>query len=133
MSKRPIERIAVVVSIVSFGGSILFGAINTVNSALKQPIQKQTASAATKVSQNKLEQSQFKAQEHEYELVLKQEPDNQIALKGLVEVRLQMKDTKGAVKPLEKLIKLHPNQQEYKALLAGLNKEKGGGDRETNN
>lgn len=125
MSKRPIERIAVVVSIVSFGGSIVFGAINTVNSALNQPTQNQTASAAPKQTQNQLGKSQLTAQEHEYEVVLKQEPDNQIALKGLVEVRLQMKDSKGAVKPLEKLIELNPNHQEYKTLLAGLNKEKG--------
>ena len=126
MSIRPIERIAVVVSIVSFGGSIVFGAISTVNSALKQPIQNQTASVAAKQTRNQLGKSQLKAQEHEYEVVLKQEPENQIALKGLVEVRLQMKDTEGAVKPLQKLIKLNPDQQEYKTLLAGLNKEKGG-------
>lgn len=129
MSKRPIERIAVVVSIVSFGGSIVFGAISSVNSALKQPIQNQTASAAPTPSQNQLRQSQFKAQEHEYEVVLKQEPDNQVALEGLVGVRLQMKDTKGAVKPLEKLSQLYPNHQEYKALLAQLKQEKGAGDR----
>lgn len=129
MSKRPIERIAVVVSIVSFGGSIVFGAISTVNSTLNQPIQNQTASAATTPSQNQLRQSQFKAQEYEYEVVLKQEPENQIALEGLVGVRLQMKDTKGAIKPLEKLSKLYPNQQQYKTLLAQLNKEKGRGDR----
>lgn len=129
MSKRPIERIAAVVSIVSFGGSIVFGAISTVNSALKQPTQNQTVSATPTRSQNQSQQTQLKAQEHEYEVVLKQEPENQVALKGLVEVRLQMKDTKGAVKPLEKLIKLNPDQQEYKRLLAGLNKEKGGGDR----
>lgn len=129
MSKRPIERVAVVVSIVSFGGSIVFGAISTVNSALNQPIQNQTASAAPTRSQNQSRPSQFKVQEHEYEVVLKQEPENQIALEGLVSVRLQMKDTKGAIKPLEKLSKLYPNQQQYKTLLAQLNKEKGTGDR----
>ena len=129
MSKRPIERIAASVSIVSFFGSILFGAVSAVNSALKQPIQNQTASAASTPSQNQLRQSQFKAQEQEYEVVLKQEPDNQVALEGLVEMRLRMKDTKGAVKPLQKLIGLYPNQQEYKTLLAQLNKDKGKGDR----
>lgn len=40
-----------------------------------------------------------------------------------------MKDTKGAVKPLEKLLELQPNQQKYKALLAQLKKEHGKGDR----
>lgn len=129
MSKRPIERIAASVSIVAFFGSILFGAVSGVNSALKQPIQNQTASAATTPSQNQLRQSQFKEQEQEYEVVLIKEPENQVALEGLIEARLRMKDTKGAVKPLQKLIGLHPNQQEYKTLLAQLNKEKGKGDR----
>ena len=61
--------------------------------------------------------------------MLKQEPENRVALEGLIEARLRMKDTKGAVKPLQKLIGLYPNQQEYKTLLAQLNKEKGKGDR----
>ena len=55
MSKRPIERIAASVLIVSFFGSILFGAVSAVNSALKQPIQNQTASAASTPSQNQLQ------------------------------------------------------------------------------
>lgn len=129
MSKRPIERIAAIVSIVSFGGSILFGAVSVVNTALNQPSQNQTASAASTPSQNQLRQSQFKAQEKEYEVVLKQEPKNQVALEGLLEVRLRMKDTKGAMKPLQKLIQLYPDRTEYKTLLAQLNKEKGLGDR----
>ena len=129
MSKRPIERIAVLVSIFSFGGSIVFGGLRAVSTAGNQPIQSQTASAATMRSQDRSRQSQFKAQEQEYEVVLNKEPDNQVALEGLVEMRLRMKDTKGAVKPLQKLIGLYPNQQEYKALLAQLNKEKGKGDR----
>ena len=106
MSKRPIERIAVLVSIVSFGGSIVFGGLRAISTAGNQPIQSQTASAATTPSQNQLRQSQFKEQEQEYEVVLKQEPENQVALEGLIEARLRMKDTKGAVKPLQKLIGL---------------------------
>ncbi len=129
MAKRPIERIAVLVSIVSFGGSIVFGGLRAISTAGNQPIQSQTASAATTPSQNQLRQSQFKEQEQEYEVVLKQEPENQVALEGLIEARLRMKDTKGAVKPLQKLIGLYPDRQEYKTLLAQLNKEKGKGDR----
>lgn len=129
MSKRPIERIAVLVSIVSFGGSIVFGGLRAISTSGNQPIQSQTASAATTRSQDRSRQAQFKAQEQEYEVVLNKEPDNQVALEGLVEMRLRMKDTKGAVKPLQKLIGLYPDQQEYKALLAQLNKEKGKGDR----
>ena len=61
-------------------------------------------------------------QEHDYQVILKQEPDNQVALQGLVQVRLQMNDTKDAVQPLEKLVKLNPDKQEYKTLLAQIKK-----------
>lgn len=129
MSKSPIQRIAILISIVPFFGSILFGAISAVNSALNQPIQNNTKTASSIPSQRQLRESQLKLQEQEYEVVLKQEPKNQVALEGLVAIRLQMKNTKGAVKPLEKLIKFYPNQQEYKTLLAQVQKGSNKSDR----
>lgn len=53
-----------------------------------------------------------------YQLVLEREPDNQNALKGLLEVKLQQSDLKGAIAPLEKLASLNPQQTEYTILLA---------------
>jgi tetratricopeptide (TPR) repeat protein len=57
------------------------------------------------------------SQAQEYELVLKQEPDNQAALKGLVEVRIRQRDFPGAIAPLEKLIALNPNEGLYHLVL----------------
>ncbi len=118
MSQKPIHRIAILISLVSFFGSTAFAAVKSVNTAFSQPTQNTTTAASSVQSQRQLQESQFKLQEREYEVVLKQEPDNEIALAGLVEARLQMNNVKGAVKPLEKLVKLHPSQQEYKTLLA---------------
>lgn len=56
-------------------------------------------------------------QGQEYEFVLKQEPDNQAALKGLVEVRIRQRDFSGAIAPLEKLIALNPNEGLYHLVL----------------
>ena len=118
MPKRRIERIAAFISIVSFGGSMIFGAVQAVSKGLNQAEvvpQQTTAANPLPVS---LPKSKMQAQEREYEIVLKSEPDNQIALEGLVNVRLQMQDRKAAVQPLEKLVKLNPSKQEYKTLLA---------------
>lgn len=53
-----------------------------------------------------------------YELVLQREPDNQTALKGLLEAKLGLGDVKGAIPPLEKLAKANPNEADYGVLLA---------------
>ncbi len=125
MSQRPIQRIAVLVSVVSFFGSTAFGAVRAFNSARNQPTQNPTTAASPVESPMQLQQAQLQLQEREYEVVLKQEPENQVALQGLVEIRLQMKNEKGAVKPLEKLVQLNPSQQEYKTLLAQVKQQVG--------
>lgn len=53
-----------------------------------------------------------------YQKVLEREPDNDTALNGLLKIRLQEKDINGAIAPLAKLAKLHPEQTEYGTLLA---------------
>lgn len=121
MSRKRFQQIFTLISIVSFFGSTAYGAIAAIGSALKEP--KETATAAAS------RESQLQAQERGYELVLQREPENQVALRGLVEVRLQMKDAKGAIAPLEKLVKLNPSPQEYKMLLAQVKQQVGGGDR----
>jgi len=52
-----------------------------------------------------------------YELVLEREPDNQTAIQGLVDARIQLGDLEGVVEPLEKLAELNPNTPEYRVLL----------------
>ena len=69
------------------------------------------------------QQAELAAQVKGYELVLQREPENQTALKGLVEARLRMvqlklADIKTVIEPLEKLVKLNPNQTNYAILLA---------------
>lgn len=63
-------------------------------------------------------QAELESQAHGYTLVLEREPDNQTALKGLVETRIQLKDLQGVVDPLEKLAKLNPDVADYTVLLA---------------
>ncbi len=117
-TQKPIQRFLIILSGVAFAGSTLLGIGSLYINAFQDP--KDTAPTAT-TSQN----AQLKAQVKGYELVLQREPDNQLALQGLVQARLQMKDFQGAVEPMEKLVKLNPNNAQYKALLAGIKQRVG--------
>ncbi len=106
-----IKQIFALVSMVSFGGSAIFGIVNLFSSGLSSQHQQKSAQVA--VSQESL----LAAQERGYQTVLQREPQNQTALEGLANVRLQMNNKVGAIEPLEKLVKLNPNRADYKALL----------------
>lgn len=73
-------------------------------------------------------QEELEAQANGYELVLDREPDNQTALQGLLEVRLELGDIEGAIAPLERLVALNPAQTDYAVLLAQAHVQSG--DRE---
>lgn len=111
-----IKQIFALVSMVSFGGSAIFGIVSLFGSGLSSQHQQKSAVA---VSQESL----LAAQERGYQTVLQREPQNQTALEGLANVRLQMNNQVGAIEPLEKLVKLNPDRADYKALL-GQAKEK---------
>ena len=106
-----IKQIFALVSMVSFGGSAIFGIVSLFASGLSSQHQQKPTPVA--VSQESL----LAAQERGYETVLQREPQNQTALEGLANVRLQMNNKVGAIEPLEKLVKLNPDRADYKELL----------------
>jgi cytochrome c-type biogenesis protein CcmH/NrfG len=107
--KKRILRIFTLISAIAFLGSAGFGLIRM----LTNPAQStQVSTQAEDLTQ------QLQAQARGYEMVLQREPKNQTALQGLVEIRLQMNDFERIIKPLETLVRLSPEQEQYKTLLA---------------
>lgn len=113
---RWIVQIILMLAVLAFLGVSmvpLIGAFNTPTS-----VHKSTAPEDGVASTSKLED-----EVRGLELVLQREPDNQTALKSLLQARLlllrQNKTTmKAVIEPLEKLAKLNPENTQYTVLLA---------------
>lgn len=75
--------------------------------------------------QTEQQQEELVDQARGYEAVLEREPENENALQGLLEIRLQQGDVQGAISPLEKLADLNPDQDAYRILLAQAKQQTG--------
>ena len=122
MSSTPMplkKRIFTIVAGLAFLG-FMGSQIQSMISQGRQESQQQEQQAR-QANQQKLQQ--LEAQENGYEKVLKKEPNNETALKGLVQTRLNMKDYEGAVEPLEKLVELNPEREDYQRVLGQLKQQ----------
>ena len=109
-----INIILVVAAIALVGGSMLPLLTSTIKES-QTPTSTPLASGQTSAPDQK---SQLADQARGFELVLQREPDNQTALKGLVDAQIKLGDIKGAIPAIEKLAALNPNQPQYALLLA---------------
>jgi cytochrome c-type biogenesis protein CcmH/NrfG len=118
-SQKPLQRILIILSGLAFAGTSIFGMAELFMKASQEPPKNaQTAAASAK-------NSQLQEMAKGYERVVQREPENQFALQKLVEIRLQMNDLQGATAPMEKLVKLNPDNAQYKALLEGIKQRVG--------
>ncbi len=122
--KKPLQRILIVALGSSFLGFLALPFASIFRSSSQQS--DEIANPET----TSIEQ-QLQAQERGYELVLEREPENPVALQGLVETRLQMNDLEGVMEPMEKLVELYPEQVELKAFLAAVKQQVGEQSEET--
>ncbi|MEA5567122.1 tetratricopeptide repeat protein [Anabaena sp. UHCC 0399] len=121
--KKQIERktrIVTIVSVIGFVGSTVFAVVPAIQQAIQNP---QPVTTTTSLESSLQEQAKG------YDLVLQREPNNQIALEKLSLVRVQLKDFQGAIASLEKLVKLHPDRQDYKVILEDIKKREKESDR----
>ena len=84
-SKKSIwTKVFIIGSGIAFLGSSLLGLTNMISGSLDKPVPSENAAQ----SQN----AQLQAEEKGFVTVLKREPNNQTALRGLVEIRMQLGD-----------------------------------------
>ncbi|HBK97278.1 MAG TPA: Tfp pilus assembly protein PilF, partial [Microcoleaceae bacterium UBA10368] len=119
---RGLITVVVVLALIAFLGFSLVPILDSIlkgNQAQSRSTPTPTQTAAAGEKQSELLQAQARG----YELVLQREADNVTALRGLLQVRLELigqgvGDIKDVVSPLEKLAKLNPETTEYGILLA---------------
>jgi tetratricopeptide (TPR) repeat protein len=110
-----VARIAVLIGLVSLLGFSVTPMVSAVLEARQSNPPDARASAEAAEQENKAD---LEDRARGYELVLQREPDNETALLGLLQIKLQLNDIKGTVEPLEKLAQLNPQDTRYKVLLA---------------
>lgn len=124
---RWIVRIILALAVIAFVGVSVIPIIGALNNT-SSPNQ-ETAGTNSSVASSDLT-SKLEDEVRGYELVLQREPENQTALKGLLQARLQLLsmnrgEIQKVIEPLEKLAQLNPEQSEYGVLLAQAKQQMG--------
>jgi tetratricopeptide (TPR) repeat protein len=125
-SNRWIVKVILVLALLSFVAVSIVPIIAAFNDTEPSP----TDTASKGNSPTVDPKSKLQDEVRGYELVLQREPENQAALKGLLQSRLQLLslgqgDVKGVIEPLEKLVKLNPEETRYAVLLAQAKQQTG--------
>jgi Flp pilus assembly protein TadD len=115
MEKSNLTKIFVIGSGAAFLASSVVGLSGLIGSSIDRP----TATENATQSQN----AQLQAEEKGFVTVLKREPNNQTALRGLVEIRMRRGDIAGTRETLAQLVKLNPTDPQYKEFLAAIDKQ----------
>ena len=115
MQQNKFTKVFVIGSGIAFLASSGMGISSMIGGSIDRPAQNQNAAQ----SQN----AQLQAEEKGFATVLKREPNNQTALRGLVEIRMQRGDVLGTKAALEQLVKLNPTNKQYKEFLAAIDKQ----------
>jgi tetratricopeptide (TPR) repeat protein len=104
-------NLVVSASLLALAGFSLFPLVNLA-------LDSGAASATDSNNLSAAQVNQIRATALGYTQVLQKEPENQVALKGLLDAKLQLGDIKGSLAPLEKIAALNPQTPDYTVLLA---------------
>lgn len=111
---RWLINIVLILAVVAFLGVSLIPLITTSFEQSQPPSQATPTASQTPVADQK---ALLEDEARGYELVLEQEPENQIALQSLAQAKIKLGNLDEAIAPLKKLVELYPNQTEYSLVL----------------
>ncbi len=129
MSEQPNRWILKVVLVLAVASLVGVSVIPLINAGFNPEVSASSNAAEAQPSPAS-QQEELESQVKGYELVLQREPDNQTALKGLVDSRLELitlklrtnklsrEDVAAAIPSLERLTKFNPKETRYGVLLA---------------
>ncbi|MEB3281546.1 MAG: tetratricopeptide repeat protein [Lyngbya sp.] len=117
--RRGFIGVILVLSVIAFVGFSMGPIIGSLVGANRSNTQTTPTPAQTAQAR----QADLEAQARGYELVLQREPDNETALRGFLEAKLELismgqGNVADVVEPLQKLSQMHPEKYEYSILLA---------------
>jgi Flp pilus assembly protein TadD len=118
---RWIVQLILALAVLAFVGVSVLPIIGALNNSASPPNPNSSSTPSAPVAAD--QKTKWEDEVRGYESVLQKEPENQAALKGLLQARLQLLAIKqgnvqSVIEPLEKLAKLNPDQTEYGVLLA---------------
>jgi len=119
MSSSSFKSLAQKAFIIASGFAFLGMMVLPMMSVFQEP----TSAPSQASSGRKVNPEELKKVAQGYEKILQREPNNPTALQGLVEVRLQLQDLPGSIAPLEKLVKIYPQEEQLKKLLTAIKQQ----------
>jgi thioredoxin-like negative regulator of GroEL len=112
-AKHPVQKLIIFVSLFAFIGSVGYSALQMVSNIQSA----EQANAATS-EQAAAKKNELKSLQKSYQQVLQREPNNETALQGLASAHWQLGERKEAISIIENLVQAHPQQEDYKEILA---------------
>jgi Flp pilus assembly protein TadD len=113
-----VQRVLIILSGVAFlGGTAVMG-ISMMTA--ERPPANSASPSSTETDAETAAKTQLEAQESGYAAVVEREPENQLALEGLVQTRIELGKLEESLAPLETLHNLNPENPQYLQAIAAI-------------
>lgn len=127
---KKIVLLLLLVSTLAFAGISFIPLLSGIFQSPAPPVSSSPSPPSSGPSVSEIERKRLQSLETGYERILKQEPENQVALKSLLETRIQLMSlgfspVQTLIEPLEQLVQFNPDNLAYQLDLAQVQRQAG--------